>query len=722
VRLERERRKYVALFSGTTAYNTRIMQQTYSSRLGWGLMFAIPVFLGAFLLFQVQPLMGRFLLPWFGGTPEVWTTCMLFFQVFLLGGYAYAHLLTRINRTGAQPAIHIGLLLLAVLFLPVLPDEGLKPTTVDNPILRVLWINTLTVGLPYLLLAATSPLIQDWYSRAFPEGNPYRLYALSNAGSLLALASFPFVFEPLLSRVQTAQLWSVVFLVFGILCSACAVVGTRRFRERRDREEPASDETGKPSPLHAFLWVALAAFASVQLLAVTNKITQDIPVIPFLWVLPLSLYLLSFIICFDHERWYKRSVFVPLFMLGIVGVIYSPVLELQGANIRLLISIYSLMLFCCCMVCHGELYRLRPKAKYLTGYYLMVASGGALGGFFVAVVGPLVFETYVELHLGLLGCALALWLAQLEPSPARFKRKAYTAAAVFALGVIAIPSIGKRGDADQRVLEDTRNFFGVLTLWEEAWEDPGAHALLMQHGTTFHGLQFQSPEKEDLATAYYSPGSGIGVLLRQMPKQSGRRIGLVGLGVGTIATYGNETDVIRFYEINPEVERMARQYFTYLERSDADVEVVLGDARLSMEYEEPQNYDVLVLDAFSSDAVPVHLLTLEAMEVYLRHLAPDGVLAFHISSWHLDLHSVVWRLARELDLETAWIETTADEETGAMASDWILLATNDSVLGIESIQSISTTPYTTRSDIALWTDDHVNLLEILKGNLLRTPP
>jgi hypothetical protein len=234
--------------------------------------------------------------------------------------------------------------------------------------------------------------------------------------------------------------------------------------------------------------------------------------------------------------------------------------------------------------------------------------------------------------------------------------------------------MGQRTTDNQRAIDNERNFFGVLTIWEQDWDSPDEYTLLMQHGTTFHGLQFQSPEKSHIPTAYYAPDSGVGLALQNMPKQQYRRIGIVGLGVGTIAIYGNETDTIRFYEINPEVERLARQYFTYIEDSEARVEVVLGDARLTMENEPPQHYDVLVLDAFSSDAVPTHLLTAEAIEIYLKHLADDGVLAFHISTMHLDLHSVVWKLAEHFGLETAWIENHEDEQVGALASDWILLS------------------------------------------------
>ena len=699
-------------------------------------LFAATIFLGAFLLFQVQPLIGRFLLPWFGGSPEVWTTCMLFFQVFLLGGYAYAHLLIRIRQAKLQVIIHIGLLAAALLFLPILPKEAFKPTGENNPILQILLICSLTVGLPYLLLSATSPLIQVWFARVFPKRDPYRLYALSNAGSLIALGSFPFVFEPNFTRVQTVYLWSILFAFFAVLCAAVVLLA-RKHHKVVQLPEPTETEKDAIKPVVSlkWLWLALPAAASVQLLAVTNKITQDFAVVPFLWVLPLGLYLLSFIICFEHQRWYKRGLFVPLFILGIIGIIYAHKAEQNLMNnIRLLIGLYVFMLFSCCMVCHGELYRLRPASKHLTGYYLMIAAGGALGGFFVAVICPLIFNTYLELNLGLLACSLFLLLAEGSERNLKFKGKSRTGKTcstgtnqirqrvlivlLFVAGGIGILFMGKRSTENQKAIDNSRNFFGVLTIWEESPDDPDMHKLLMQHGTTYHGLQFQSPEKKYIPTAYYAPGSGIGLTLRNMPKQENRRIGIVGLGVGTIAIYGSETDTIRFYEINPEVERLARKYFTYLDDTKAQVEIVLGDARLSMEQEAPQNYDVLAVDAFSSDAVPVHLLTAEAMEIYLKHLAEDGVLAFHISTQHLDLHSVVWKLAEHFGLETAWIEGFKDDGEGALASDWILLARNGRFLNSEPIDKESSSPRRRRKEVMLWTDDHINLMEILKKNPL----
>ncbi len=686
--------------------------------MGIGLVFAVTVFLGAFLLFQVQPLIGRFLVPWFGGSPEVWTTCMLFFQVFLLGGYAYAHGLSQMKSIKAQCVIHLLLLAAAFAFLPILPSEVFKPTGADNPISRILLICTMTVGLPYFLLSATSPLIQLWFSKVFPTRNPYRLYALSNAGSLLALASFPFVFEPMMSRNKMAYLWSIIFGVFAILfIASIRLYGKRSTANPIDTDSDTLTEDTKPSWLITFLWLALPAAASVELLAVTAKITQDIAVIPFLWVLPLSLYLLSFIICFEHPRWYKRWLFVPLFMLGIGGMSYMLLKardEYSMMDVRHQIGLYVFMLFSCCMVCHGELYRLRPQPKRLTAYYLTISAGGAAGGVFVVLIAPLIFDTYIELHLGILASVMFVLCADQATAAKRHRRSFFWIAALCVVGLLGILSIGKRSDETSRPIANSRNFFGVLTIWEENWNDPGNHRVLMQHGTTFHGLQYIAPELKRIPTAYYSPDSGIGLIMQNWPQTTNRRVGIIGLGVGTIAIYGDETDTINFYEINPEVDRLAREHFMYLDDSAATVEVLLGDGRLVMENEPPQNYDVLVLDAFSSDAVPVHLLTTEAMEIYLKHLAADGVMAFHISTVHLDLQSIVWKLAEHFKLETAWIQSAEDTTPGALASDWILLARNDSFLGTDAIQENNSRPRFDPDTTPLWTDDHINLLKIIK--------
>lgn len=672
------------------------------------------IFTAAFLLFQVQPLLGRYILPWFGGMPEVWTACMLFFQVFLLAGYAYAHLLSRLPLRW-QVAIHIVLTGAAAVTLAIVPDAALKPAPEDVPVLKILWICTVCVGAAYFVLSATSPLIQSWFARALPGRNPYRLYALSNAGSLLALASFPFVFEPLLPRDATAALWQWGFWAYAGLVAVCGVVLLSMKSEVGSQESEVREqrtEVKDAARRDMFFWFALPMAASVLLLAVTNKITLDITVIPFLWVLPLGLYLLSFVLCFEHPRWYHRGVYMALLVAAMLGHVWVG-RKSDELSVVVIIAVYALLLLSGGMVCHGEVYRLRPPERRLTGFYLMIALGGAAGGVFVAVIAPRIFTLYHELHLGLLAIVLCVLLCRTDVPAAMARRRPYWAAALCAAGAAGVLLQTQRVLPDETVLENARNFFGVLTVVEQAPHDPVLHKRLMQHGTTYHGLQFLDAHKRRLPTAYYSPDSGIGLLLRDRA-EGGLHLGVVGLGAGTIAAYGLAGDAICFYEINPEVERLARKYFTYLADSAATIEVVLGDARLTMEYQSPQGYDVLALDAFSSDAVPVHLLTVEAFEIYLRHLKPDGVLAVHLSTRHLDLQSVVWKLAEHLGLHARWIESYEQSRTGALSSDWILLSRRESPLNTPAIAARYSNPYADLARTPLWTDDHINLLKVLK--------
>ncbi|HOQ05410.1 MAG TPA: fused MFS/spermidine synthase [Anaerohalosphaeraceae bacterium] len=676
------------------------------------LLFAFGVFAGAFLLFQVQPLFGRFLTPWFGGTPEVWTACMLFFQLLLLAGYAYAHALGRLPAR-LQALVHLLLLITAaVLAFRIIPPAHLKPTPETNPIIQILWICFVCIGLPYFLLSSTGPLLQSWICRIEPGFIPYRLYALSNIGSLLALISYPFVFEPVFSRQQQAILWSFLFLFYATSCIICALILFLNAPSSQN-PSPKNRDTVSLSFSNYLLWLSLPAVASTLLLAVTEKITQDIAVVPFLWILPLSIYLLSFIICFDSPRWYKRPLFLSLFILSILGIIIARIIEEKRPNITLIIGLYSFLLFCCCMVCHGELYALRPHPRYLTAYYLLIAAGGALGGIFVSILAPLLFKTYVELHLAVLLAVILVVLTDRRYIQGRQRKIAYIAA-LAVVGLAGIFLIGRRTTQNQRAIDHARNFFGVLTVWEDDWDNPLLHKRLLQHGTTFHGLQFQHPDKRHLPTAYYGFNSGIGLLIRSNPQHPPRRIGVIGLGVGTIAFYGRKGDVIRFYEINPAVERLARKYFTYLSDSQADIQIVLGDGRLSLERESPQNFDILVLDAFSSDAVPVHLLTSQAMEIYLKHLKPDGVLAFHLSSVHLDLIQVVRKLSEHFRLHCLWLETYPDEQFGALSSDWLVLSPSKEPLENPLLQSAASPLPESAGSIDLWTDDHIRLLQILK--------
>ncbi|MCF7958085.1 MAG: fused MFS/spermidine synthase [Phycisphaerae bacterium] len=677
--------------------------------------YALTIFMGAFLLFQIQPLIGKFILPWFGGSPEVWTTCMLFFQVLLLGGYAYAHLLVTYVPPRGQAVVHIGLIIAAILMLPITPDVGWRPVNNGNPTWPILVILARSIGLPYFVLSSTGPLIQRWFSQTRPGQSPYWLYALSNTGSLLALVTFPFIVEPFLRRKAQGDMWAIGLWIFAGLCGYCAV---RLWNIPRDKNQKNSVDqdisTGQPGKTDKLLWLMLPATASVMLLAVTNIISQDVATVPFFWVLPLSVYLVSFIISFHSERWYHRTGWIAAFILAIIGLIGSWKYAKEESAV-MYIAIHAWLLLTCCMVCHGELYKRRPPSRFLTPYYLMIATGGAIGGILVAIVAPLLFNTYLELPIALLATFLLIFVTDNSGAIVGRRRVVWTVA-ICVLGIAAITIKGTRGGLGTNVIQNARNFFGVVSVMEEDKHNPAMHRFVMRHGTTFHGVQFVGAQKHNQPTAYYGKTSGVGLAMKYMTPQTNRRIGVVGLGVGTLAAYGNTGDLIKFYEINPEVQRLAQtdKWFTYLKDCPAELKVVIGDARLSMETEPPQEYDLLVMDAFSSDAVPLHLLTTEAFEIYLKHIKTDGIIAFHVSTIHLDLQSVLWKLADHFELGHAWIIDDEAKEKGTFTSDWILLTRNKKFLATQQIQKNSATPGTHWKNIDLWTDDHVNLFEILK--------
>ncbi len=693
--------------------------------------FGLAIFLGAFLLFQVQPLIAKYILPWFGGSPAVWTTCMLFFQALLLGGYAYAHLSGRYLGSRAQVIVHGVLLVAALALLPIAPSQALKPGPAGNPTLQVLLLLAASVGLPYLALSATSPLLQLWFGRANPGVSPYRLYALSNLGSLLALLTYPFVFEPILSRRGQALAWSAGLVAFVAACAACGLAVWKRARlastepaapprpaDPKSQKAARDQETASRKVVTRLLWIVLPACASSLLLAATNTICLDVAVVPFLWILPLAAYLVSFIVCFDHPRWYRREVFVPAAAAGL-GLAYWVISQRLHMAIGRQVAGLVLVLFVCCMVCHGEVYRLRPDPRKLTGFYLAIALGGVLGGGFVALVAPLVFSSYQELNYSLMACvALAFLAPAADPTSwlgsLRKRRVAAiaAAAALVVVGSVAFYRLGRwENDRRGRVVSATRNFYGVLTVYEAMDTRMQEMILKLDNNGIRHGTEFTSESLRRAATTYYGPKSGIGVLMQAERTKPRRRIGVVGLGVGTLAAYGSKGDYFRFYELNPEVARIAREDFRFLADSPARTDIVLGDARLSMEREEDQAFDILVLDAFSGDAIPVHLLTREAFATWRRHLAPGGVIAVHSTNLSLDLGPVVERVAREAGLHTAYIGSN-DDSPGCWPSDWILATTDAGLLARPEIRA-ATSSLGTRN-VRLWTDDYTSLFPLLK--------
>lgn len=704
-----------------------------------GAGYAITIFLSAFLLFQVQPLISRYILPWFGGTPSVWTTCMLFFQVALFGGYAYAHLTTERLAPRTQAAAHIALMIVALILLPITPSGDWKPTGSEQPIVRIIALLGVSVGLPFFVLSSTGPLLQGWFSRTHRDRSPYRLYALSNIGSLLALVSYPFVFEPAFDTNRQANIWSWGFGSFAVLCTLCALGMWKLARRDHDDETllqnpvenerpPAGDSepdrpTSSSSPFSPppswdvrFYWFALPMAASVMLLATTNQVCLDVASVPFLWVLPLTLYLASFILCFDSDRWYSRRLF-PLAMAVTFGAVVVLMRKGASASIIWQIAVYFSALFFCAMVCHGELVRLRPHPRYLTSFYLVISAGGAAGGILVGVLAPLLFSSYLELPIGIVGSA-ALMLAVLyrDPRGALYGGRSWAVWVFLLAGLFTL--VGsliwvRNEDNGSGVVARTRNFYGVLRVKEL---DPGNEywdRYTLVHGRILHGMQFADEQKRREPTTYYGHESGVGLILDHHRPGQSKRVGVVGLGTGTIAAYGRAGDSYRFYEINSEDIRLATTYFTYLrdlKDRRAEIQIQLGDARLSMEREAPQQFDVLALDAFSSDAIPAHLLTLEAVAVYLRHLKPDGVLAVHISNRHFDLRPVVEGFADHFHLTAVTITSDGDDDLGTDDAEWVLLARDPETLDVEEIQTVADAPQERR---ILWTDNRSNLFEVL---------
>ena len=676
------------------------------------ILFSLGIFLSAFLLFQVQPMIGKFILPWFGGTPAVWSTAMLFFQIFLTGGYAYAYWLVKRPKQGWIHAALLGITiaLLAALGLgwpsPVTPSADMRPADVGFPIFHIFILLTVSVGLPYFVLAANGPLMQAWFSRVFPERSYARLYALSNVGSLLGLLAYPLIVEPMLTLRQQGWAWAAGFVLFAV------IVGMLSWRAREIKiEVQRVSASEKPSTSLRVLWIVLSGIASLFLLSVTNQISQEVAVIPFLWILPLAVYLLSFILAFSDSRWYERRLYALLFSFTSLAALWM-LTQAESLNVLLQIAIYNLLLFLACMICHGELYRLRPHAEHLTGFYLMVSVGGAAGGIFVNLAAPFLFSGYWEFYLAWL-LTITLLVVMLLP---RFSAQVNTQARVMGFSFLVAAILLALGlNQYQNALFVERNFYGVIRVKELS-----KNAIAMIHGVTVHGLQFLDDRVRP--STYYVEDSGVGLLLLNHPKRGlGLRVGVLGLGAGTLATYAQEGDVYRMYEINPVVVKLAEGeggYFTFLSDSKADVTVVSGDARISLEQElargEPQNFDILVLDTFSSDSIPVHLITKEAFALYLKHLTPNGVIAAHISNRHLDLQPVVWKLAQEYSLDMVRISRSARSDDDGFPSEWVLLTRDPALLELPAIASRSQAYAEYHSSIRLWTDDYSNLFQILR--------
>lgn len=721
--------------------------------------FAGTIFLSAFLLFQVQPLLSKFILPWFGGTPAVWTAAMLFFQLVLFAGYLYAHLLSNWCTASQRLIIHVSLLALAaanVAWGQLTPPDWLRPQGVagENPLLQVMALLGVTVGFPYFALSATGPLLQRWFHDALPGNSPYRLFALSNLGSLIALVSYPFFFEVYWGVGAQAFLWSMAYLVFAGGCAYCAFRTWQIAHGRWQLKKPAAvsstphtelREHDQPSlyPRIAY-WLGFSTLASVMFLAVTNEVCQNVASVPLLWVVPLSLYLLSFIVAFDHPRWYSRLWFAAgVLLLVALVTYYDPTLEridrvlnvlsgLSGDREIALVNLwwleagcYFLALFLIATMCHGELARSRPAAEQLTAFYLTMSLGGALGGILVNLAAPQLFRTFWELPLGLtltvITAAALSWFAVQQQKLNRWLIGGT------ALGLSLFTIVGllaedfEAEDAAYRTVDENRNFYGIVSVMHrDIGGDDENYTFFSGH--IQHGKQLADPAKRKTPLTYYGEGSGCEAALQYVQaRQPSCRMGVIGLGVGTIATYARKDDSIRLYEINPEVIRIAQdtRWFHFLSDCPCQPEVVLGDARMQLERElretGSQQFDILVVDAFSGDSVPTHLLTREAFEVYLKHLMPDGLLVLHITNTHLDLHPVVSKLADHFQMSQRRIYVPEDMDRMLYRNYYFIASRDPSFLASIPDQIEELPGYLRRPrSVPMWTDEYTNLTSLLR--------
>jgi len=730
-----------------------------SSRLEW-LLFAATVTLSAFLLFLVQPLVAKHILPWFGGAPAVWNVCMAFYQSALFAGYLYAHLLITRVPSHRQLWIHGALVVAALAALPVLPDASWRPAGDAAPGARICLMLISSVGLPFVALAGTGPIVQALFAKRFLGRSPYPLYALSNFGSLVALLCFPFALEPWLSLSTASPLWSAGFAISCGSVLACVWLAASRGSASSGPIRSGADPAPRSMPARAsteqrVAWLGLPACAVVLLMGVTNLLCLDVASVPLLWVVPLALYLTTFILCFASERNHHPGLYVALTLLALISDA-----ALNYANVGILWSgfgidpIYdeilslTVLLFAGCMLLHGMLQRLRPPAEQLTAYYLSISAGGALGGVFVGLLAPILFNDYDELPLGMLASWAAIGVLGWREGARSARRRLALAAACLCLAALsAVQLVYDRDRSFGEVVFQKRTFFGVLRVREQYPSDPKRHVKILVNGTTFHGRELQDPAARLIPVSYFGPLTAIGMTLYDGPLRTqglelddppeggARRIGIIGMGVGALAGYGRHGDQIVYYEIDPEVVYVARDsgHFDFLKESRAPIEIVLGDGRLSLEREAGElgsrRFDVFIVDAFTSDAIPVHLLTQEAFRVYVQHLRPDGVLAIHVSNRHLQLSPLVSRLGASVGLHSLQVKNRNIPGYLSGQSSWVLLSRDAAAIehlerkirarvryaGVkESDVTLARPEAADLEGAPLWTDDYSNILSVLK--------
>ena len=668
-------------------------------------LYALTISLSAFLLFVVEPMAAKQLLPSLGGSSAVWTTCLVFFQTALLLGYLYAHWVSSRLSPVRQADAHILLLIAALLMLGV--HLRPRPMAVTyHPALTVFWILSAVIGVPYLALSATTPLLTSWFARTFPGESPYRLFALSNLASLAALAGYPALIEPRFTMLQQTSAWTPAFFVFAVACGAIAWSGRNSQAAPATKKHPVPEPNPSPGNQSGpVLWFLLAMGGGMMLVAVTSHLSQNIAAIPLLWLPPLALYLLTFILTFQGG-WYERSLVLRAALLALASMGYALLDIRRVFPISVSLPLFLIGLFIICYFLHGELYARRPGPERLTQFYLYTAAGGAAGTMLIGLGAPMALRANYDLACTLVAvAAIALAASWKEGWGARL---IWTAGIAGAIMVVHSQVRGYNDDAVALM----RNFYGTLRVRESLVPPQADVNRELLNGTIEHGAEWFAPAYRGQPLTYYSPDSGVGLAMRFCCGGKTKRVGVIGLGTGTLAAYGDAGDLIRFYEIDPLVELLARHWFTYLRDSKAKVEVKLGDARLSLAAETPQHYNVIAVDAFSGDAIPVHLLTKQALALYRKHLLPDGIIAFHVSNRFIDLGPVVAGIARDAGLDAVAVDTHVDEQNGYYASNWVLVTANQAFL--RQPQLAAAVPIAKSPSLKIWTDSYSSVFPLLK--------
>ncbi len=663
-------------------------------------LFGAAIFLGAFLLFLVEPMAAKGLLPVLGGSSAVWLTCLVFFQGTLLLGYLYARWLT----SGQTRLRGICLVVLAAgLLMALIAVRARVAGDAGHPVGTIFRGLAETIGLPFLLLGATSPLVQVWMARTERESVRYGLFGLSNVGSLLGLVAYPVLIEPHLTLQAQRLAWALGFGVYAAIVARLAWSG----KVWQDEAGAEASKEKIPGRTRA-MWFLLPMGAAVQLAAVTSHLTVNIAAIPLLWMLPLAAYLLSFIVAFEAPGMYRRGLVVRILVVMVAALGYALTKTDTGLPIAVSIPFFLVELFAACLFCHAEVYRLRPQGRReATEFYLWVAGGGVAGTFLVGIASPLMFSANYDLAISFLVTAvLALAVTWRDGWAQRLLWGVGTA-------LLAALVVGLHVAYGRRVLEVRRNFYGTLRVTQK--DSPAGPIRMLTNGTIQHGTQifpWQQPGLERVPTTYYAEDSGVGLALRGCCVGRSRRVGVIGLGVGTLAAYGERGDRFRFYEINPLVRPVAGRWFTYLSDTKAEITFAAGDGRASLRKEAGQGFDVLVVDAFSGDAIPLHLLTVEAMREYRRHLAPDGVLAFHVSNQYLQLAPEIAALAAAVGMQARLFDSGEDQARGEYRATWVLVSGTSSYF--ERGEMRRGVRIALVNGVPAWTDNYSSVLPLVQ--------